>query len=140
MVQTSPFKVDGSYSFPSFFRTDNTNVQLLSFNSSAETLSISPISPHFCRYYRNSLISLFVFLLYLNFHLVQGMNQCPRMKHSEIYPAGLQFEAFSFILPLEFGTFVWTSIIFNSGIFTFSKSKSCSSKNWETTAAVWASR
>jgi hypothetical protein len=51
------------------------------------------------------------------------MNQCPRMKHSEIYPAGLQFEAFSFILPLEFGTFVWTSIIFNSGIFTFSKSK-----------------
>jgi hypothetical protein len=54
---------------------------------------------------------------------VQGMNQCPRMKHSEIYPAGLQFEAFSFILPLEFGTFVWTSIIFNSGIFTFSKSK-----------------
>ena len=65
---------------------------------------------------------LFSFL-YLNFHLVQGMNQCPRMKHSEIYPAGLQFEAFSFILPLEFGTFVWTSIIFNSGIFTFSKSK-----------------
>jgi len=68
------------------------------------------------------------------------MNQCPRMKHSEIYPAGLHFEAFSFILPLEFGTFIWTSIIFNSGIFTFSKSKSCSSKNWETTAAVWASR
>jgi hypothetical protein len=36
---------------------------------------------------------------------------------------GLELRFLIFILPFEFGTFVWTSIIFNSGIFTFSKSK-----------------
>ena len=77
---------------------------------------------------------LFSFL-YSNFHFVQGRNQYPRMKHSEIYPASV-WGACSFVLPLEFGTFAWTSRILNSDISTFYKSKSFSSKHWETTAAV----
>jgi hypothetical protein len=36
----------------------------------------------------------------------------------------------------KFGTFVWTSRILNSDISTFYKSKSFSSKGWETTVAV----
>ena len=44
----------------------------------------------------------------------------------------LVWYTFSFVLPLEFGTFVWTSRILNSCISTFSKSKSFSSKNiWD---------